>query len=64
MDRLARALAEQGHLRDGVTHDEAVDVLWLITSFETFDQLYTGRGLSADAAAERLIAMVTRAICA
>ena len=40
MRRLAQRMHEQGVLRDDVTVDEAADVLWVITSFETFEQLY------------------------
>ena len=45
MRRLAGALADQGYLRDGVTVDEAVDILTVITSFQSFDELFTGSGL-------------------
>ena len=34
----------------------------MITSFETFDQLYTGRGLGEEETAARLIAMAERAL--
>ena len=37
-----------------VTAEEANDVLWVITSFESFDLLYSGRGLPLDAVVERL----------
>lgn len=60
--RLGRRLAEEGHLRGDVTVEEAVDILSVITSFETFDQLYTGRGLSVDDTATRLTAMAERAL--
>ena len=42
---LARRLAEQGLLRPDVTVGEAADILWVITSFDAFDLLYTGRDL-------------------
>lgn len=64
MARLARRLAEQGELRPGVSLDEAENVLWVLTSFESFDLLYTGRGLSTEAAAELLIATAERALLA
>jgi hypothetical protein len=47
-----------------VTVDEATDILWVITSFETFDQLYTGRGLGEEDVAARLITMAERALWA
>jgi AcrR family transcriptional regulator len=63
MGHLARALAAQGYLRDGVSIDEAVDILTVITSFQSFDELYTGSGLAADVVADRLIAMAERSVC-
>lgn len=62
--RLAERLAEQGHLHPEVTVDDAADILWVITSFETFDQLYTGRGLSEEETAARLVTMAERALWA
>jgi AcrR family transcriptional regulator len=62
MASLAGRLAAQGALRDDVTPEEAADVLWVITSFDTFDQLYDGRGLAADVVAERLVTMVRRTL--
>jgi AcrR family transcriptional regulator len=62
--RLAERLAEQGHLHPGLTVHEAADILWVITSFETFDQLYTGRGLSDEDTAARLILMAERSLLA
>ena len=60
--RMAERLAEQGHLPPDVTIEEATDILWVITSFETFDQLYTGRGLSEADTAARLVLMAERAL--
>jgi AcrR family transcriptional regulator len=59
---LARRLAEQGRLRPDVSVTEAADVLWIITSFDTFDQLHSGRGLDARQAIARLVALARRAI--
>ncbi|KRE21274.1 TetR/AcrR family transcriptional regulator [Agromyces sp. Soil535] len=61
---MAWRLAEEGHLHPDVTVEEATDILWVITSFETFDQLYTGRGLSAEDTAARLVTMAERALWA
>ena len=44
---LAHRLAEQELLRPDVTEAEATDVLWLLSGFESFDALFTGRGLGA-----------------
>ena len=54
MARNARGLGEQGVLRPGVGVDEANDILWVLTSFESFDLLYSGRGLALDTVVERL----------
>ena len=61
---LARRLADEGHLHPDVTVEEAADILWVITSFETFDQLYTGRRLSEEDTAERLVTMAERSLWA
>ena len=62
MARIAAQLHEQGHLRPGVSAEEANDVLWVITSFESFDLLYTGRGLPLDTVVERLTETAERAL--
>ena len=62
--RLARRLAEEGQLHPEITVEQATDILWVITSFETFDQLYTGRGLSEEDTAARLVTMAERSLWA
>jgi hypothetical protein len=57
MSSLAERLAAQGALRAGITTERAADVLWLLTSFWTFDELFSGRGLDADACAAILVEM-------
>lgn len=37
----------------GVTAGQAADLLWLLTSFDSFDLLYTGRALPVDEVARR-----------
>jgi len=64
MARLAGRLAEQGVLREGLGAEDAERVLWVLTSFESFDLLYTGRGLSTDRATEILIDTAERALYA
>lgn len=59
----ARRLADQGILRADVTLDAATDLLCLLTSFDSFDLLLTGRGLSAAKAAQLLITTAERALC-
>ncbi len=63
MAYLAQRLAEQNLLRPDVTVDDAANILWLITSFDAFDLLYTGRGLPVDEVARLLVATAERAVC-
>jgi AcrR family transcriptional regulator len=63
MVRLAEALADQGYLREGIEITEATDILTVITSFQSFDELFTGSGLPTEVVADRLIAMAERSIC-
>jgi len=60
---IARRLAAQGYLRDGVDIGEATDILTVITSFQAFDELFSGSGLPAEVVADRLVAMTERSIC-
>ncbi|HWT22227.1 MAG TPA: TetR/AcrR family transcriptional regulator [Solirubrobacteraceae bacterium] len=62
MARVARRLAEQGFLRDDVTAQEAADVLWVLTSFDGFDLLYTGRGLGVEQVARTLTDAAERSL--
>jgi AcrR family transcriptional regulator len=62
MRALAQRLKDQGYLRPDAGVVEAADLLWVITSFDTFDQLYTGREQSAATTSKRLIAMAERAL--
>jgi AcrR family transcriptional regulator len=64
MARLAGRLADQGVLRDGLSAEDAAHVLWMLTSFESFDSLYTGRDLSTDRVVELLIDTAERALYA
>ena len=62
MARLAARLADQGALRKGLSRPAAEHMLWVLTSFESFDSLYTGRGLSTERAAKLLIEMAESAL--
>ena len=62
MKRLAPRLGEEGELRPEVSLEDAEHVLWVLTSFESFDLLYTGRGLSTEEAADLLFATAERAL--
>ena len=59
---LARRLAKNGLLREGLTAKQAADRLWVLTSFDGFDLLYSGRGLSADEVARVLVDTAERTI--
>jgi AcrR family transcriptional regulator len=63
MARLAGRLAEQDLLRPGVSVEDAEQILWVLTSFESFDLLYTGRGLSIDEVAQALVTVAERSLC-
>jgi AcrR family transcriptional regulator len=63
MAYLARRLAEASLLRDDVTIQQAIDLLWVLCSFETFDALYTARGKSLDEAIDLITLTVRRALC-
>ena len=58
----AERLAGQGALAPGTTPAEAAHLLWAVTGFEFFDQLYTGRGLPADAVADLMVTAAERLI--
>jgi AcrR family transcriptional regulator len=60
---IARRLADQGYLREGVSVEEATQILSVITSFQAFDELFAGSGLPTEVVADRLIAMAERAVC-
>jgi AcrR family transcriptional regulator len=64
MQRLARRLARHHALRDGLGVKAAADRLWILTSFDAFDLLFSGRGLSADEVARALVDMAERSVLA
>jgi AcrR family transcriptional regulator len=59
---LARRLRRQRHLRTDVSIEAAASVLWVLTSFEAFDQLFSGWGLDAAACGERMAMMAHTAL--
>lgn len=63
MAYLAQRLAEQGALRPDVTPGQAADLLWVLTSFDTFDLLYTGRAMPADQVVTTLVTTAERSLC-
>jgi AcrR family transcriptional regulator len=64
MRSLAQRLKDQGYLQEGVGVTEAADVLWVLTSFDTFDQLFTGRNLSEAMVAKRVRSMAEHMVLA
>jgi AcrR family transcriptional regulator len=61
---LGRRLARHGHLREGLGAKRAADRLWVLTSFDAFDLLYTGRGLSANEVSRVLLDTAERTVLA
>jgi AcrR family transcriptional regulator len=64
MKRVAGRLKEQGVLRKDLSVKDAEHVLWMLTSFESFDSLYAGRDLSIDRTVELIIDTAERALYA
>jgi AcrR family transcriptional regulator len=56
MGWLANRLHEQERLRSDITPDHAAHVIWLLASFDAYDQLAAGRGLEP----EEVIHLLTR----
>ena len=62
MRKIAERMHAQGVLRDDVTVEEASDILWVVTSFETFAQLYRNRNLTPKQVGDRLMTTVRRTL--
>ena len=62
MAYLAGQLQEQQLLRNGVTPAAAADLMFVLTSFDGFDLLFSGRGMTADQVAEAFIETAERAL--
>jgi AcrR family transcriptional regulator len=62
MKRLAERLAAQDLLRPDITPEDAAHMLWLLSSFDAFDVLFTGRGLALDAVVEVMTVMAERSL--
>lgn len=63
MRDVARRLDHQRALRPDVSVETATDLLWLLTGFDTFDLLYTGRRRSPAQVTTALVAMAQRGLC-
>ena len=64
MARLVGRLAEQGVLRKGLSAEDTEHILMMLSSFESFDALYTLRGLSLDRVVDLLIETAERTLYA
>jgi AcrR family transcriptional regulator len=64
MMRLAQRLQSAGALREGLGAKGAADLLWVLTSFDAFDLLYSGRGLPAERVARELVGIAERSVLA
>ncbi|WP_327632996.1 TetR/AcrR family transcriptional regulator [Kribbella sp. NBC_00482] len=60
--RHAERLADEGVLRSGLTPADAVHLLWAVTGFDFFDQLYSGRGLPLDTVADIMVTAAERLV--
>jgi AcrR family transcriptional regulator len=61
---IAARLDKAGLLRPGVTAKQAADQLWIYTSFDVFDLLFTGRGMSVEETSGAIIDMAVRSLLA
>ena len=62
MLHLAQRLRDAEHLRPGLSVKDAAEALWVLTSFDAFDQLFTGRRLPPARVARRLADMAEHSI--
>ncbi len=60
---LAERLEQQGYLRPELSQQVAVNILWVLTSWNTFDQLYGGRHLNEAEVADHLVTMARLTLC-
>ena len=60
MRLLAHRLADEGQLRDDADPVQAVDLLWLMSSFTSFDLLATGHGRTPEQIADTFLATLER----
>ena len=62
LENLAERLHQAGRLRDGLNLPEAVDLLLVITAFNAWDELRTGRNRSPAAATAAITGLAVRAV--
>ena len=59
---LVERLDAAGRLSPGLPSERALDILWMLSGFEAFDQLFAGRGLPVGDVAEILGDVAVRAL--
>jgi AcrR family transcriptional regulator len=64
MKRIARELKAQNVLREDLSVNDAEHILWMLSSFESFDELYTNRGLSTSRTIKLLLETTENALYA
>ena len=62
LTHLVERLDAAGRLSPALPPGRALDILWMLSSFEAFDQLFAGRGLPVDDVAEILAGVAVRAL--
>ncbi len=63
LNRIVDRLLEVGLLREACSPQQAVNVLWLVTSFDAFDLLTRGRSLDEAEAAATLVGLAEGQLC-
>ena len=59
---LVERLGDAGYLSPALGSGRALDILWMLSSFEAFDQLFAGRQLPLDDVADILADVAVRAL--
>ena len=62
MAHLVARLVDGNLLRDDISPSDAEHVLWMLTSFESFDALVTGRGVPVEHAIDLLVSSAERTL--
>lgn len=63
LQSLIRRMGQQGYLRPGLDHEEAVDIAYMLSDWRAVERLYADRELDHTTVAERLVTMATLSLC-
>jgi hypothetical protein len=63
MAHLAQRLADDGVLAPDTSVEDAAHILWVLTSFESFDLLFTTRELPLERVVDLLVRTAEGAVC-